>query len=54
MMGSKKTKNDESLNLLFKSIYELTNSKLLPLVEKLTDFENLTDELKMPVTYLQK
>ena len=44
--GSKKTVNDENLNPLFKSIYELTNSELLPAVEKLTDFETITDELK--------
>ena len=44
--GIKKTENDESLNPLFKSIYELANSELLPAVEKLTDFETETDELK--------
>ena len=44
--GIKKTENDESLNPLFKSIYELANSELLSAVEKLTDFETLTDELK--------
>ena len=44
--GIKKTENDESLNPLFKSIYELANSELLSAVEKLTDFETETDELK--------
>ena len=52
--GSKKTVNDEKLNPLFKSIYELTNSELLPAVEKLTDFETLTDELKKAGDILAK
>ena len=52
--GIKKTENDESLNSLFKSIYELTNSKLLPIVEKLTDFETETDELKNAGAILAK
>lgn len=52
--GSKKTVNDENLNPLFKSIYELTNSELLPAVENLTDFETLTDELKKAGDILAK
>ena len=52
--GSKKNVNDEILNPLFKSIHELTNSELLPAVEKLTDFETLSDELKKAGDILAK
>ena len=52
--GINRSVSDEKLKVLFTWIYEASNSELLPAIEKLTDFETLTDELKKAGDILAK
>lgn len=46
--------NNKELSLLFLEIYISAKGQLLPIVEKLSDFETLTDELKKAGDWLAK
>lgn len=52
--GYEITVNNNELYPLFLEIYVLSNRQLLPIVEKLSDFETLTDELKKAGDWLAK